>query len=1007
MALVSSLPDTLQATVIRQGSTAVCNGVTVDSRTVEPGSLFVALKGVHADGHAYIATAIERGAVCVVAEQVADIDQGDCTIVQVNDSHAALGELAAVFYRNPAREMCLIAVTGTNGKTTVSWMIDQMLRRCGHRVGVIGTINYRYRQRDGKMVTVPAQLTTPDPVFLQQLLRAMASQGVTHVVMETSSHALSQKRLQPIEFDIAVFTNLSRDHLDYHGSMEEYFAAKQQLFSTYLKNNGIAVIVTEECEQEKNQGQELVAQLTETVPDVTVISCGIDGRQVAHAEDLLLDINGFSCTMVLGDDAVSVRCSLTGRYNVLNVLAAAGVGLGLGLSPDQIGAGLAALAQVPGRMERVRIPGLADEEQPAVFVDYAHTPDALHNVLQTLKNLIDPAQRLICIFGCGGDRDRGKRPIMGEVVAGLADVAIVTSDNPRSEEPSAIIEEILPGLAESALVRVETMERAGTDQQKMYISLVGRKQAIQAGIQLAAPGDIVLIAGKGHEDYQLINGEKLFFDDRVTALDAMISWNRFHLEQATGAAVVSQGHQSALREVSTDTRTITKGNIFVALAGEKFDGHDYVSAAIDSGAKAVVVHKQSAEVPADVIVVSVGDTLKALGDMAAYRRQLLGSRVKCLAVTGSSGKTTVKEMTAAICTVFLENSHGGIDPVLKTAGNFNNLIGLPLSLLPLSAGHQMAVLEMGMNRPGEIARLCEIADPDIGCITNVQAAHLEGLGSIAGVARAKGELFSGMRKESIAVVNYDDRHVRRLSVNSASVIGFAVTRNGRRFDPEIRATRVVNLGEQGMRFTLHIKSWKKRITVPSPGEHNVSNCAAAAAICHGAGIDPESVVEGLMSYKSCEKRMQFMTLPGGINVVNDCYNANPSSMEAALRTVAGFDQKCSKTAVLGDMLELGEESDNAHEQLGQQVAMLGFDQLLVTGGFAKYVAHGAALDTGSRLKVRTFADKPEIVDWLYHAIIQGEIAADDWLLVKGSRGMQMEKIVEGLQQRFATGVERE
>jgi murE/murF fusion protein len=406
------------------------------------------------------------------------------------------------------------------------------------------------------------------------------------------------------------------------------------------------------------------------------------------------------------------------------------------------------------------------------------------------------------------------------------------------------------------------------------------------------------------------------------------------------------------------------------------------------------------------LVIRVQDTLRALGDLATYRRGLFHRRVKVAAITGSSGKTTVKEMTSAIFSKFFAEDKNEKKSLLKTAGNFNNLIGLPLSLLPLSAGHTMAVLEMGMNRPGEIERLTEIADPDIACITNVQAAHLEGLGSIQGVAKAKGELFAGMRPNTVSVVNFDDSFVRKLHKNSKTVIGFAVTAAGRRFRPIVRATRIANLGEHGMRFTLHIADWKKRVTVPAPGEHNVSNCAAAAAIAYGAGIPPEIIVEALADYRSVDKRMQFMTLPGGIQVLNDCYNANPSSMRAALKTVSSFGNDCRRIALLGDMLELGEDSPQAHVALGRQVAGFAYDQLLVAGGFASQVVQGAYEQGMAAEKVQVFSEHRDIVDWLYRAMVEGRISEGDWMLVKGSRGMQMEKVLEGLEQRFATGIAR-
>ncbi len=976
--------------------------VTCDSRQAGPGSLFVALKGSTADGHVYIAEAVARGCQCVVVEEEPGPLPG-VTIVRVTDSHKALGSMSAALHGFPARAMTMIALTGTNGKTTVSWMVEQMLQNAGCRVGVIGTVNYRYPDSSGAQVVEDAPLTTPDPVLLQQLLRTMADEGVSHVIMEASSHALVQNRLQGVVFDLAVFTNLSRDHLDFHAGMEEYFAAKKLLFTRFLKNEATAVIITDQHGDESDWGKRLCSELNRDAGHLKVMTCGIEGQCDVTAGSILQDINGFSCRLTLAGTKIDFHSGLTGRYNVLNVLAAAGVGMGLNMEPDKIVQGLQEVRVVPGRLERVLLPGAAADTQPAVFVDYAHTPDALDNVLQALRAL--SPDRLFCIFGCGGDRDRGKRPLMGEVAGSLADMAIVTSDNPRSEEPGAIISEVAAGLRAAGIVEHSPEDLFVDRDGQGFVCVEDRKRAIHLVCSVAGPGDIVLIAGKGHEDYQILGRKRIFFDDRLQALDGLLSWKTDHLLRATGGAVISGRRQSLPGRVSTDTRKLEKGDIFVALAGDNFDGHDYLKTAVQSGASAVIIDRKVPALPTDVLVIRVQDTLQALGDLAAYRRRLLHRNLLVAAITGSSGKTTVKEMTAAIFSRHLQGGRTGSDPLLKTAGNFNNLIGLPLSLLPVGSGHRMGLLEMGMNRPGEIKRLTEIADPDIGCITNIQPAHLEGLGSIEGVAGAKGELFAEMRPDTVAVVNLDNRYVRNLPVTAGQVIGFAVTAAGRRLKPAVRATRIVHCGEQGMRFTLHLEKWRKRITVPAPGEHNVSNCAAAAAISFAAGIDPETIAAGLTGYRSVDKRMQFMDLPGGVRVLNDSYNANPASMAAALKTVAGFGSDCRRIALLGDMLELGRDAVREHRAVGRLAAEIGFDQLAVTGSFASEVARGAAEAGMAGERVHLFAGSLEIADWLYGAMVRGRIAADDWLLVKGSRGMRMEEVLLELERRFATGIE--
>jgi murE/murF fusion protein len=602
---------------------------------------------------------------------------------------------------------------------------------------------------------------------------------------------------------------------------------------------------------------------------------------------------------------------------------------------------------------------------------------------------------------------------MGEVAAELADLSIVTSDNPRSEDPATIVREVAAGLQSAGIDKISAADLfTGKGKEKRFVCITDRKKAIHTGCSLAGAGDIVLIAGKGHEDYQILADERIFFDDRICALNGLLRWNTNHLLKATNGRICSGSLQCLLGSVSTDTRKLVGGDIFIALAGENYDGHDYVLTAVKSGAAAVIIDREVQDLPATVLAIRVPETLQALGDLAGYRRRLLHRNLKVSAITGSSGKTTVKEMTAAIFSSHLQadtnTKYTGIDLLLKTMGNFNNLIGLPLSLLPVEAGHRMAILEMGMNRFGEIKRLAEIADPDIGCITNIQAAHLEGLGSIEGVARAKGELFAGMRQDTVAVVNYDDPYVRRLPRNSGSVIGFAITPAGRRYKPGVKATRIKHCGELGMRFTLHINDWKERITVPAPGVHNVSNCTAAAAIAFAAGISPETIVSALSCYQSADKRMQFMTLPGGVKVLNDCYNANPASMAAALQTVSSFgtsSDRCRRFALLGDMLELGHDAEMAHTEMGRLAAALGYDQLAVTGSFAGQVVSGACSKGMSEEKALVFSSTLGIADWIYSEMLQGRVTKGDWLLVKGSRGMRMEEVLQELERRFATGIE--
>ena len=458
------------------------------------------------------------------------------------------------------------------------------------------------------------------------------------------------------------------------------------------------------------------------------------------------------------------------------------------------------------------------------------------------------------------------------------------------------------------------------------------------------------------------------------------AWTLTHVLLATGGRLIQGQTDIVFRSISTDSRTIQSGDLFIALTGDNFDGHDFMHKASQNGASGIIVSKLPNQLP-PIPVISVQNTLQTLGDLAGYRRSLM-PRLFVIGITGSSGKTTVKEMVSTI----LGNGRN----ILKTQGNYNNLVGLPLSLLPVDMVHDVAVLEMGMNRPGEIAQLTEIADPDIGCIVNVQGAHLAGLKDIKGVAAAKGELFDNMKAWGTLAVNIDDAQVRRLAKKHRHrKVTF-----GRSPKAIIRATHIMNCGEEGMKFTLVAGRQKARVLLQCIGQHNVMNALAAAAICHGMQISLGEIVEGLGKFKPYDKRMQVQISKSGLKIVNDTYNANPSSMLAALQSLKGLSRENKTLVVLGDMLELGQQSLAAHKYLGESAASIGFDYLFAVGEYAGTVI-SAAKEAGMKdSQAVMFDNKQQLVDRLIDHIRKKEIGKGDWILVKGSRGMRMETVVD-------------
>jgi UDP-N-acetylmuramoyl-L-alanyl-D-glutamate--2,6-diaminopimelate ligase len=456
--------------------------VTHDSRMVQPGSMFVAIRGLAADGNQFVDAALRKGAAVVVSEAPAPPGM---PWVRVPDARAALALFSAAALGDPSRSLELVGVTGTNGKTTTAYLIDAALRAQGKTVGLLGTVQYRIGERVAEAVR-----TTPEASDLQALFREMVDAGCSHAVLEVSSHSLELKRVHGCEFAVAVFTNLTRDHLDFHGDMSRYFAAKRILFDSLLREDGWAIL---NADDDRTEGLAATAR-------GHVWTYGLDRPADLRARDVILSLEGTRFHVDSPAGSFEVQTPFLGRFNVSNLLAAFGAALALGVPPETAIAGLRSLAGVPGRLERV-----AAGQDFTVVVDYAHTDDALKNLLETVREL--GPRRIITVFGCGGDRDKTKRPLMGAVAARLSDVVVVTSDNPRSEPPESILEEIQRGMN-------------GTRRAQRHV-IVDRREAIGRALGMAGPGDAVVIAGKGHETYQVLRDRTIPFDDRQVARDAL------------------------------------------------------------------------------------------------------------------------------------------------------------------------------------------------------------------------------------------------------------------------------------------------------------------------------------------------------------------------------------------------------------------------------------------------------------------------------------------------------
>ena len=506
------------------GDTSVdVTGIYYDSRKVSQGGLFVAIPGLKHDGHGFIPEVYKRGAIAVVGEKrkenLPDNVPSNLTYIQVKRSRRALAQLATAFYGHPSRNLVLVGITGTNGKTTTSFLLESIFRAWNKRAGVIGTINYRYAGIKEK-----APVTTPESLDLQELFARMLKHGVSHVVMEVSSHALDLDRVYGCDFDAAVFTNLSQDHLDYHENLDTYFKCKLKLFCEHLAESQVQQPIAVVNIDDK-YGQHIPNE-----PFYRMITYSLERGADIYPVEWKVDGLGINAVLDTPSGKMEIRSPLLGRLNLYNIMAAVGTSVGLAVPTEAIRKGLANISRVSGRLENV-----PNDLGISVIVDYAHTPDAMEKALECVKEFCEG--RLIVVFGCGGDRDRTKRPLMGEVAARYGDIVIVTSDNPRSEDPMRIIEDIRVGVERGGCHFLSGIEeiKAGLSG---YVVEPDRKKAIWFAIELAEKGDLVFIGGKGHEDYQILGDRIIHFDDREEALKA-IENKKVLIEQNSMASAVN------------------------------------------------------------------------------------------------------------------------------------------------------------------------------------------------------------------------------------------------------------------------------------------------------------------------------------------------------------------------------------------------------------------------------------------------------------------------------------
>ena len=912
--------------------------VQTDNRKIKPGDIFVCIQGANFDGHNFINSALEKGAALIVCRE---INKKDIPYIKVKDSRKAAAVIARTVMLPEKITYTLIGITGTNGKTTTSLILYEALRNLGFRCGWIGTLGYYI---EGKKF--PSERTTPDIIELNEIFAQMIEAKVDYVVMEVSSHSLSLDRIYGVKFDYCLFSNLGYDHLDFHQTLENYGKAKMSFFEQGAKDGSISVINTAD-----SFGVQIRDMLKEK--KAKVYSLGSNDAEFQYL-DIKTDISKSSFKLVAENCEISVTSRLIGSFNIQNLGLAALTLYALGFSPEEIHHSLQDIPPVKGRLERVE-----NNCNIGIFIDYAHTPEAIENVLKAVEDL--PHKRILTLMGTGGDRDKGKRPLMLKSALNHSDVVIISDDNPRSENPEAIIKDIV----------------SSTDIFLPWWIIRNRQQAITSIIRLAQKEDIVLICGKGSEDYQEIEGIRHHFQDREETLKALSEREAINKDDDELILPIDQtllkllltpnwepepkGYRepSSYYFLSTDSRSIKPGSVFIAIKGERYDGHSYLEDILKIKENCAI-----GEIPYPLNQSSeknryyqVDNCLKAMGLISRKYLQLFPA--KKIALTGSTGKTTCKELMAQV----LQSSA----PVLKTLANENNIIGLCKTIIRIKPEQQYAIFELGTNHFGEIAALAEVANPDIGIILNIGPSHLEYFGDEEGVFREKITLFK--RPLALRLYPGDDYRFKCFANEGISI--------GYNENCDYRITQHKCYSEN-QSFYLNEDLW----VLPYGAPHFALNSAFAIVLGLKLGIKKEKIQTALNEPIQLELRNQVEKRGTGLLIL-DCYNANPYSMQKALEYWQELNPELPHYAILGDMLELGESSIMYHQMISAMLSEMHYEQLITVGNYSR-IFH------------------PENESPILHYNTVEELIANRKLnslpenaviLVKGSHAIQLERII--------------
>ncbi len=919
------------------------SGVAFNSKQVKKNNLFFAIKGKKFDGNKYINEAIKNGARIIISSLKKEKILDNVVFLNHKNPRQLLSLISYKIFKKKPKN--LIAVTGTNGKTSVANFYHQILTLNNKRSAYIGTLGI-----NGKSNYKNISNTTFDSIQLGKSLKKLKEKKTDNVILEASSHGLDQQRLDGLRFDIGIFTNLSRDHLDYHKTMKKYLNAKLILFKNLMKTNSHAIF-------EENTKQ---AQIIKKICDKNKINQFTIGKNSGDLiiKNYLVSGNKQEVSFVLDKKNYNFRTNLIGKIQVKNLLMSLLAAYKSSIPINNILKSIKHVKAVPGRMEKIG--SLLNNS--ITILDYAHTPDALKTTILNIKDQFRH-RKIKVLFGCGGDRDKPKRKIMGKIANNLCEIIYLTDDNPRSEDPSLIRKQIKIKISKSKLVEIPK-----------------RKKAIETAIMDLKSDEILIVAGKGHENYQEYKTKK-FFSDKKCIIDAINKRNK-KLSKNLRINILNEkldkkiNKNLIINNASINSKIIKPYDIFFGINGKNFDGNKFADDALKKKASFCIIDKNYSKKNSRKI--TVNNSLKMLTNFSSSIRNSMGTPI--VAITGSAGKTSLKEL--------LGQSLDQIMPTAFSKKSFNNKYGVPLSLFNINKKHKIGVFEIGMDKKGEINKLSKLIRPDLGVITNITYAHAKNFNSLKGIAKAKAELIDNISAGGKIILNADD-HFFNLFKEKAQkkhleVITFSVSSNSN--------FKFIKSSKMNNQNYVTIESNKKRykFRVKKDLDNYKYNLVAAVA-----------VISNFIKIENLNKDIFYNFIqPAGrgnlkkiqiakkiINLVDESYNSNPLSSRFSIEKFDNMKTKNKKFLLLGDMLELGKFSKKLHESLAIHINKTKIDKIYVYG--KEIINTYNKIRTQKRGKI-LYSEK-EIMRF-----IKQEINNKDYLMVKGSNSTGLNKIIQKL-----------